>query len=179
MNLITGSAEKQECNIAGVLKRLLADEFIPYAKTRECHWNAVGPRSHDSRKLFETQYEALAEIIDDVAKRVESLDKQTLAALPELLDLTTLNDQPDIALGDVEMLADLLGDHRSDISLLGADLNIYNEKCPDAETSDFLTGVMKKHEELAWILSALLEEQPARLALNNFQPRHRNIQTLN
>ena len=47
MQLITGPAEELKCTAAGILKRLLADEFILYAKTRECHWNAVGPRFHD------------------------------------------------------------------------------------------------------------------------------------
>lgn len=169
MKVITEPVVKQECNIAGVLKRLLADEFILYAKTRECHWNAAGPRFHDLRKLFESQYEALAEIIDEVAERADSLDEQAVASFAELLDITTLNDQPDIALGGVEMIADLLEDHRSVIRLLRADLNTCNEKCSAAGTSDFLMGVMKKHEELAWMLSALFEEQPASLAVNNYR----------
>ena len=179
MNLITGSADKRECNAAGVLKRLLADEFILYAKTRECHWNAVGPRYHDLRELFESQYKALAEIIDEVTERSESFEEQTVASLAELLDIATLNDQPDITLGALETIADLLEDHRSVIRLLRADLNICNEKCTDPETSGFLMAVMKKHEELAWMLDALLEEYPAPLILNNFEPRQTNIQELN
>ena len=179
MNLIAGSADKREYNAAGVLKRLPDDEFILYAKTGACHWNAAGPRYHDLQELFESQYKALAEIIDEVAERPESFEEQTVAPLAELLDIATLNDQPDITLGALEMIADLLGDHRSVIKLLRADLNIWNEKCSDAETRGFLMAVMKKHEELAWMLGALLEEHPAPLVLNNFEPRQTNIQELN
>jgi starvation-inducible DNA-binding protein len=113
MSFIARSAERLECNVAGVLKRLLVDEFILYARTRECYWNAEGPRFHDLQELFESQYKTLAAIIDEVAERSESFEGQTVVSLAELLDIATLNDHPDITLGTVDMIADLLEDHRS------------------------------------------------------------------
>ena len=54
------------------------------------------------------------------------------------------------------MLSDLLADHETIIRQLRADLAVTMDKHGDAGTSDFLTGVMEKHEKMAWMLRAFL-----------------------
>jgi len=49
-------------------------------------------------------------------------------------------------------LADPLGDHEALIRQLRADLATTIGKHNDAGTSDFLTGLMEKHEKMAWML---------------------------
>jgi starvation-inducible DNA-binding protein len=55
------------------LNDLLSDEYVLYTKTRNYHWNVVGPQFNDLHKLFEAQYEALNDIVDEVAERVRTL----------------------------------------------------------------------------------------------------------
>jgi len=55
------------------------------------------------------------------------------------------------------MLAALLADHESLIRTLRADLATAIDKHADAGTSDFLTGLMEKHEKMAWMLRAFLD----------------------
>ena len=52
-----------------MLNALLADEYVLYTKTRNYHWNVVGPQFNDLHKLFGEQYEAIDEFVDDIAER--------------------------------------------------------------------------------------------------------------
>lgn len=56
-----------------------------------------------------------------------------------------------------EMIANLMASHEALISQLRVDLETCAEKYHDAGTNDFLTGLMEKHEKMAWMLRALLE----------------------
>ncbi len=54
------------------------------------------------------------------------------------------------------MLTDLLADHEALIRQLRADLALVLDKHGDAGTSDFLTGLMERHEKMAWMLRSVL-----------------------
>ena len=56
-----------------------------------------------------------------------------------------------------EMIANLLADHEALIRQLRTDLETYDDKYRDIGTNDFLTGLMKKHEKMAWMLRAFLQ----------------------
>ena len=108
MTLSIGISESNRDSIVKILNAVLADEYVLYTKTRNYHWNVVGPQFNDLHKFFEGQYEALNEVVDGVAE--------------------------------------------------WADLETVMEKHNDAGTSDFLTGLMEKHEKMAWMLRAFSEK---------------------
>ena len=54
------------------------------------------------------------------------------------------------------MIANLLADHEAVIRALRQDLQTCADKYSDAGTNDFLTGLMEKHEAMAWMLRACL-----------------------
>ena len=58
------------------------------------------------------------------------------------------------------MIADLLGDHEVVICQSREDLVACDEQYGDLGTSDFLTGLMQKHEKMAWMQRAWVEDQP-------------------
>lgn len=68
-----GISEKNRNATAFILNTLLADEYVLYTKTRNYHWNVTGTHFSEYHKFFESQYEALDGIIDEVAERVRSL----------------------------------------------------------------------------------------------------------
>ncbi len=55
------------------------------------------------------------------------------------------------------MLANLLADHEVIIRRLRVELELCVDKYGDIGTNDFLTGLMEKHEKMAWMLRAFLE----------------------
>ena len=69
--------------VVSILNTLLADEYLLYTKTRNYHWNVTGPQFNDLHKFFETQYEALDDIVDEVAERARSLGGRAAGTLEE------------------------------------------------------------------------------------------------
>jgi starvation-inducible DNA-binding protein len=142
--------------VAKILNTVLADEYLLYTKTRNFHWNVVGPQFNDLHKFFETQYEELDDFIDEVAERARSVGGHALGTLAELGKAARLKEDPGQYPDATGMLTRLLADHESLIRDLRADLVTVLDKHGDAGTSDFLTGLMEKHEKMAWMLRSFL-----------------------
>ncbi|MEL6275871.1 MAG: ferritin-like domain-containing protein, partial [Bacteroidota bacterium] len=87
-----GIQEQHRSTIASELSKLVADEYILYTKTRNAHWNVVGPDFSTMHAFFESQYDQLNEIIDEVAERVRALGYRSPGSLQEFLDLTQLSE---------------------------------------------------------------------------------------
>ena len=157
MAVSIGLSQKQRQGVVEILSQLLADEYLLYTKTRNYHWNVVGPQFNDLPKFFEDQYEALDEIIDDVAERARALGGRAVATLAEFMKLARLREHPGRQLAAREMLRDLLADHEVLIQTLRRDLDVVMARHGDAGTNDFLTGLMERHEKMAWMLRSFLE----------------------
>ncbi len=142
---------------AAILNVLLADEYVLYTKTRNYHWHVTGPHFQEYHKFFESQYEALDGIIDDVAERTRALGEKSSATLSEFLGQARVKEHPGEFPSAQSMIGNLLQDHEKIIQQLREDLTDCAEKYQDAGTSDFLTGLMEQHEKMAWMLRALLE----------------------
>ena len=151
-----GITDKNRSAIVTILNALLADEFLIYTKTRNYHWNVVGPQFNDLHKFFETQYEALDDVVDDVAERVRTLGGRASGTLAEFVQQSHLKERPGDRPDARGMLADLLADHEAVVRQLRVDLDTAAGH-GDAGTNDFLTGLMEKHEKMAWMLRAFLE----------------------
>jgi starvation-inducible DNA-binding protein len=150
-----GISEKNCATVGALLNRLLADEFVLYTKTRRFHWNVVGSDFGELHKFFEEQYEALDDIVDEVAERARALDVTSAGSLEEFAELTRLKEQAGKNPDAKGMLAALLADHESVIRSLRKDLETAGE-LGDAGTNDFLTGLMERHEKMAWMLRSYL-----------------------
>lgn len=142
--------------VVEILNRLLADEYVLYTKTRNYHWNVVGPQFNDLHKFFEAQYEAVDGIVDEVAERARSLGGRAWGTLAEFAKATRLREEPGDAPPAKDMLARLLADHEAIVRTLRADLVTVGDKHGDAGTNDFLTGLMEQHEKMAWMLRSFL-----------------------
>ena len=151
--------EKSCDGAVAILNALLADEFILGTRTRNCHWNVTGPHFHDLHKLFASQYDALDEIMDDVAERARALGGHAVGTLSEFSALARLKEQPGKYPNASQMTRELLAGHEAVIRQLRAEVVMCGEKLGDAGTTDFLTGLMEQHEKMAWMLRAVLEEK--------------------
>jgi starvation-inducible DNA-binding protein len=156
MNVNIGLDDSSRGGVARILDRLLADEFVLYIKTRRFHWNVVGPHFAELHRLFESQYEQLDDIVDEVAERARSLGGTAAGSLREFLELTRLAENAGDNPAAERMIAALLADHESLIRSLRADLETASDQYRDAGTGDFLTGLLERHEKMAWMLRAHL-----------------------
>lgn len=150
-----GLNEEARRGVAAILNRTLADEYVLYTKTRNYHWNVVGPRFNDLHKFFEAQYEVIDDAIDEIAERARALGEPAAGTLAEFLRLARLSEATPAA-NDNQMIANLLADHESLIRSLRQDLETCASKFQDAGNQDVLTGLMEEHEKMAWMLRAHL-----------------------
>ncbi len=150
-----GVLEKDRLAVSALLNKLLADEFLLYAKTRNFHWNVTGMHFASLHALFEKQYEEVNEIVDQLAERVRALGHVSMGSLREFLDHSRLRELPGAMLPAERMVLALLEDHESLVRALRQDLEICAQR-HDAGTSDLLTGLMERHEKAAWMLRSHL-----------------------
>jgi starvation-inducible DNA-binding protein len=151
-----GIADSSRHALVTSLNTLLADEYALYTKTRNFHWNVIGPQFNDLHKFFESQYEALDGFVDDVAERARTLGGRALGTLAEFAARTRLEEHPGSVPDAKSMISELAADHETVIRLLRDDVDLA-VKHGDTGTSDFLTGLMEQHEKMAWMLRAFLE----------------------
>jgi len=156
MNTSIGISKENLLKVAHTLNGFLADEFLLYLKTRNAHWNVEGPDFHSMHKFFESQYEQLDQIMDDVAERIRTLGHYAPATLKSYLELTHLTEQSRETNDGGGFMKELLGDHDSIVTRLRESVNYISNDLQDAGTSDFLTGLMETHEKMAWMLRAHL-----------------------
>jgi len=157
MNPNIGLTNEHRQGVVKILNTLLSDEYVLYTKTRNYHWNVVGPQFNDLHKFFEAQYNELNVIVDDVAERARSLGGPSLGTLAEFSKHTRLKEHPGQYPNARDMIANLLADHETIIRHLREDLETCADKYHDLGTNDFLTGLMEQHEKMAWMLRAFLE----------------------
>ncbi len=151
-----GIPEKHLQAVALEMNKVLADEFVLYAKTRNYHWNVEGDNFIEMHKFYEGQYEQLDEIMDDVAERIRTIGHYAEARLKDYTKLSHLEEQ-EYTNKQNEQLRNLLSDHETVIQNLRKLITVFADEHKDIGTSDFVTGLMKEHEKMAWFIRAYLK----------------------
>jgi starvation-inducible DNA-binding protein len=149
-----GLTEKNSGLVARMLNTLLSDEHVIYTKTRNYHWNYEGDNFMEMHKLYESQYEELAEIIDEVAERIRMVGHHAEGRLKDFLKLTNLEEQ-DYTTAQNEQVRNLTDDHQTIVRVIRKDMDTL-EKSKDTGTIDLLTRVIQQHEKMAWMLRSYL-----------------------
>src|SRR3989442_13225601 len=129
MNPNLAITDKDRAGVVKLLNALLADEYVLYTKTRNYHWNVVGPQFNDLHKFFAEQYAELNDIVDDVAERARTLSGHAVATLVEFQDAARLKEHPGQYPAAEERLENLGPDHEAIVRQLPTD--------PDATTAKY------------------------------------------
>ena len=156
-NVDIGIESENRKEVVGILKTLLADEYVLYTKTRNYHWNVVGKDFKERHDFFQEQYEKLDEMIDEIAERTRQLGGLTAATLNEFLQIAHLKENPSEYPSDLKMISNLLKDHEDTIKFLRKSAEECEEEYNDMGTNDFLIGLMQIHEKMAWMLRTHLD----------------------
>jgi starvation-inducible DNA-binding protein len=155
MHTSIGIPKAESQKITDVLSKLLADEHVLVIKTRNYHWNINGPSFMEIHKFYESHYEILTETIDEIAERITQLGYQAKGTMKEFLALTRLEEGP-YNDHQTEQMKVLLADHESICKNIRKDIDDI-EDLKDPVTTDFLTGVLAKHEKMAWMIRSFLK----------------------
>lgn len=146
--------EKSQSQIIEGLSQILADTYVLYVKTQNFHWNIIDSRFAMLHKLFEKNYEQLAEQIDELAERIRKIDGISPGSMREFLEFSTLDESNSNLSGD-EMIDRLYKDHKTIISHLRTNI-AEAQKNSDEGTADLLIQQLREHEKVAWMLKSHL-----------------------
>lgn len=150
-----GINETHRQSIAEELNKVLADEVVLSIQTRNYHWNIEGKNFNAMHLFYEKQYTALDGIMDSVAERIRMVGHYTEARLGDYLKLTHLVEQP--YSNDQQLqLKNLLESHETIVRNMRKIIPVFNDEYKDIGSGDFLTGLLGKHEKMAWMIRAYL-----------------------
>lgn len=143
---------KKEPQVIDGLQQLLADYHVFYATLRGFHWNVKGPGFFALHEKFESLYNGVASVIDEIAERLLQLD-----AVPENRIDKLAAHAKIVAKGEPEsseqMITHTLEDLHYLISLTRT-LLARTSEAGDDTTNDLLMGHLPELEKQAWMLNA-------------------------
>ena len=128
-----------------ILNTILSQELELLLQTWNYHWNVEGPQFPALHKLFESQYDELQELIDEIAERVRALGGVAETKVTaEFVKLTPT----------AKMLSKLADAHEGLSKKMAADWIPKLDKAGDIGSVDLLTRALQQHDKAAWMLRA-------------------------
>ncbi len=152
-----GLTQEQRAGVIELLNRDLSDAYLLLIKTKKFHWDVVGPQFRSLHQMWEEQYQALTETIDQLAERIRTLGGYPVGTAEGFLKYGSIKEQSNNIPQATEMVAQLVDDHELVIRNLREHVDSCSEQFHDEGTADFLTGLMEGHEQMAWMLRSFIE----------------------
>src|SRR6201995_1652807 len=102
--------------ISAELRKLLADVFVLYVKTKNFHWLMSGPHFRDYHLLLDEHADQIFAITDDIAERVRKIGGATIRSVGNIARLQRIQDNDADYVTPEDMLAELKEDEKRLIS---------------------------------------------------------------
>lgn len=147
-----GISKENRLEIAGGLKRLLADSYTLYLQTHNFHWNVTGLQFRELHLMFEEHYTELAVAVDDIAERIRTLDVPAPGTYKEFATLSSIEEVEGVPSAS-EMVELLTQSHEQVIRTCRDALKVAQE-AEDESTAALVSDRMRIHEKTAWMLRA-------------------------
>ncbi len=151
-----GISEANRKQIVSGLERMMADSFMVYLKTLFFHWNVTGPMFQPLHSVFETQYQALALAVDELAERIRSLGYPAPGTFQQFNHLTSIAEEAKVP--DSDTMLQLLVEGRESVIRVGREVARVAEQANDISTLDLVTKQVEAHEKTAWMLRSFLTQ---------------------
>jgi len=138
--------------LSGVLRRLLADVFALYLKTKNFHWHMSGPHFRDYHLLLDDHADQIFAMTDDIAERARKLGGTTLRSISDISRHQRLKDNNQDFVTPEDMLREL----RSDNQELTRFLRTAHEICDqhnDVATTSLIEVWIDQTERRTWFLA--------------------------
>src|SRR3954469_23066121 len=98
--------------ISSQLRRLLADMFALYVKTKNFHWHISGRHFRDYHLLLEEQATQIFAITDTIAERARKIGGTTIRSISDIARNQRLKDNNKEGVSPQEMIGELCEDNQ-------------------------------------------------------------------
>ncbi len=144
--------------ISGALRKLLADVFTLYVKTKNFHWHMSGKHFRDYHLLLDEQATQIFAMTDAIAERSRKIGGTTIRSIRDIAQHQRLKDNNAEFVPPHDMLAEL----REDNQQLTRELRSTHELCEqhnDVATSSLIEIWIDETERRTWFLSEIVAER--------------------
>ncbi len=147
----TDLAAKGVSAIAEELRKLLADVFVLYVKTKNFHWHMNGPHFRDYHLLLDEHGDQIFAMTDDIAERARKIGATTLHSIGDIARHQRLRDNDEQFVSAQQMLAELRDDNLQLTKSLRATHAVCDEH-NDVATASLLETWIDETERRTWFL---------------------------
>jgi starvation-inducible DNA-binding protein len=138
--------------ISAELRRLLADVFALYVKTKNFHWHMSGPHFRDYHLLLDEQSAQIFAMTDDIAERARKIGGTSLRSIGDIARHQRLQDNNEEFVAPHEMLAELAADNQHLTRSLRSAHSVCEEH-EDVATTSLIENWIDETERRTWFLS--------------------------
>lgn len=151
---LSGDAVKE---ISSNLRRLLADVFALYLKTKNFHWHMSGRHFRDYHLLLDEHSTQIFAMTDDIAERARKIGGTTIRSISDISRHQHLKDNNKESVGPTEMLMELCADNQH----LTRSLRSTHQVCDqhnDVATASLIETWIDETERRTWFLSEIVRD---------------------
>jgi starvation-inducible DNA-binding protein len=144
--------------ISAELRKLLADVFALYVKTKNFHWHMSGRHFRDYHLLLDEQGSQIFAMTDDIAERARKIGGTSIRSISDISKHQRLKDNNAERVAPEDMLAELCDDNQE----LTRNLRSTHEVCEkhnDVATTSLIENWIDETERRTWFLSEVVTER--------------------
>ena len=141
--------------ISGELRKLLADVFALYVKTKNFHWHMSGRHFRDYHLLLDEHGTQIFAMTDEIAERARKIGGTTIRSVSDISKHQRLKDNNAEGVAYEDMLSEL----RADNQQLTRNLRSTHELCDkhnDVATASLIENWIDETERRTWFLSEIV-----------------------
>jgi starvation-inducible DNA-binding protein len=150
---LSGNAVEE---ISSNLRRLLADVFALYVKTKNFHWHMSGQHFRDYHLLLDEQATQIFAMTDDIAERARKIGGTTIRSISDIAKNQRLKDNNKEGVSPQEMISELCDDNQQ----LTRTLRATHEICDhhnDVATASLIEVWIDESERRTWFLAEIVQ----------------------
>jgi starvation-inducible DNA-binding protein len=140
--------------ISSNLRRLLADVFALYVKTKNFHWHMSGRHFRDYHLLLDEQATQIFAMTDEIAERARKIGGTTIRSISDIAKNQRLKDNNKETVAPQEMISELCDDNLQ----LTRTLRATHEICDrhnDVATASLIENWIDESERRTWFLAEI------------------------
>src|SRR5689334_6765652 len=143
--------------ISSNLRRLLADVFALYVKTKNFHWHISGRHFRDYHLLLDEQATEIFAMTDTIAERARKIGGTTIHSISDIAKNQRLKDNNKDGVSAMEMISELCDDNQQ----LTRSLRATHEVCDrhnDVASASLIEVWIDETEKRTWFLAEIAQD---------------------
>jgi starvation-inducible DNA-binding protein len=146
-------------SVLDILNKILADELVLGAKTRNYRWNISGSSPLDLQEILREDHQRIRRAMDRLARKILDRNGRAIGILGEGPEITRLDTALDPAAQPMAMVGDLAQGHETLVQSLENDLRDHQEILTENHLNLFLEDLLETHRQILSILKAIQDSR--------------------